>query len=455
MPYGRGVLSVITLLLTSCSLYTPKMNQNRFYENEGEEKEIPEVISHQRVPASTPISFNFEKNDLSDLLDDLYKNHGRTKAWLDYFLTRGEAFFTKAYTNGRHFRPLIDSILTKTGVPSELFFLGLIESGYSLRAYSRAHAVGPWQFMKGTAKPYRLTVSSRIDERRSLHKSTQAAALYLKDLYNIFGDWALAVMAYNSGEYRILRAIRKGNTRNFTELFKKHLLPQETIDYLPKMAAAREVYQNMEKYFPEVVEQVEKASEDDFSTIHEWERVEIKKSFSVPRLAKELGVTKSYLKKISPELRREAIYLGRKETLELYWPKKLSDSFQEKVASLSSWKLKASSPRRSIASRSHHRVRRGENLNIIARKYKMTLAQLKRLNNLRKNRIYPGQKLKVAGSASLVKKHVVKKGEALSTIAEKYGVSLRDLMKSNGLKNSRIRINQVLEIPLKNAITSS
>ena len=150
--------------------------------------------------------------------------------------------------NGEKYRPIVTRIFKKHGLPVDLFYVGLIESGFNSHIRSHADAVGPWQFIKGTATRYGLRVDRHVDERRNIHKATEAAAGYFKDLYNIFGSWELALCAYNAGEYRIINAIRRGNTRDYRELVRKKLIPKETIYYVPKVAAARYLSKYRKKY---------------------------------------------------------------------------------------------------------------------------------------------------------------------------------------------------------------
>jgi membrane-bound lytic murein transglycosylase D len=143
---------------------------------------------------------------------------------------------------------LMKDILRENGLPEDMVFLALIESGFNPYAYSRSKAAGPWQFISSTAKRYGLKIDWWVDERRDPVKSTQAAASYLKDLYEIFGSWHLAMAAYNAGEGRILRALRKLKADDFWDLTTTKYIRNETKDYVPKFIAARKIASDPEDY---------------------------------------------------------------------------------------------------------------------------------------------------------------------------------------------------------------
>jgi membrane-bound lytic murein transglycosylase D len=168
--------------------------------------------------------------------------------WFHYFRGRGKTWFQSALARGELVRPEVERIFEQNSLPKELYYIGLIESGYQNHALSRAKAKGPWQFMKATAKQYGLKVNSKVDERTDLIKSTRAAASYLRDLYNFYQDWALALAAYNAGEYRVLNAIRKAKTRKFNQLIKRKILAKETQNYVSKIWVAMKLGKNVKRY---------------------------------------------------------------------------------------------------------------------------------------------------------------------------------------------------------------
>jgi hypothetical protein len=149
--------------------------------------------------------------------------------------------------SGRYVR-MMKSILREEGIPEDMVWLSLIESGFNTRAYSRRRAAGPWQFIEGTGKRYGLTINWWVDERRDPVKSTRAAARYLRDLHEMFGSWSLAMASYNAGENKIKRAIRRTGSKDYWRLLKTSHIRQETKNYVPKFIAARLIAVNPEQY---------------------------------------------------------------------------------------------------------------------------------------------------------------------------------------------------------------
>jgi len=168
----------------------------------------------------------------------------RIDFWIKYFTGPGRARFERAVHHMQVHRPTVEAILDEKDMPIELICLALIESGYSMKAVSRAAAVGPWQFIRGTGKRYNLRTNWWFDERRDIVASTYAACNYLKDLHGIWGSWFLAFASYNCGEYRVARQIARQKTENFWNL----KLPRQTQRYVPKFLATLYILRNPEKY---------------------------------------------------------------------------------------------------------------------------------------------------------------------------------------------------------------
>ncbi|MES2744003.1 MAG: lytic transglycosylase domain-containing protein, partial [Bdellovibrionota bacterium] len=168
--------------------------------------------------------------------------------WIDYFANKNHDAFQRFLDRGQPYKKMIVATLRDSGVPSELYYLAMIESGFVLNAHSSASAKGFWQFIPGSGRRYGLRVDKFVDERVDPWRATVAASLYLADLNNVFNSWYLAMAAYNAGEGRIMGAIMRGKTRDFWELVRKKALPSETMDYIPKVLAAYMVGKNPEKY---------------------------------------------------------------------------------------------------------------------------------------------------------------------------------------------------------------
>lgn len=174
--------------------------------------------------------------------------HPRVDDFLTQFQTRWRDSFSIALSRSGRYVPRMSSILAKEGVPEELVYLPLIESGFKNSARSPAGAVGPWQFIPGTGRRYGLRIDRYVDERRDPIKSTRAAARYLRDLYGMFGDWHLALAGYNTGENRISGILSRGQAEDFWEMSERGYLCRETRDYVPKFLAALQIAERPEDF---------------------------------------------------------------------------------------------------------------------------------------------------------------------------------------------------------------
>jgi membrane-bound lytic murein transglycosylase D len=172
----------------------------------------------------------------------------QVRAYLVYFSTERKAVITRYLARSTRYLPMIKEVFQEAGLPEDLAYLAMIESGFNNRAYSPAAACGMWQFIKGTGLRYGLTIDSYVDERRDPEKATRAAAKYLLDLYKQFGSWYLAAASYNCGEGRVQRELNQSNHKNFWELSANMCLPTETKNYVPQMIAATIIAKNPDKF---------------------------------------------------------------------------------------------------------------------------------------------------------------------------------------------------------------
>ena len=194
--------------------------------------------------------------DLTPLLTDDYLKqfdipivlNDAVQYFVRYYMTEKKKVFTNWLRRSRRYIPMIKEIMRRHGLPEDLVYVAMIESGFNPKAYSSAKACGPWQFIYETGGRYGLRVNHWVDERRDPEKSTIAAALYLRDLFNQFGSWNLAAAAYNAGEKRIERTIEMYQTSDFFELMKYNTLPKETREYIPRLLAAALVAKSPEKF---------------------------------------------------------------------------------------------------------------------------------------------------------------------------------------------------------------
>lgn len=217
----------------------------------------------------------------------------RVKQWINFFQGPGKKWYRTWLERSHRYLPVMSRVLRERGMPQDLAYVAMIESGFSPTATSTASAVGYWQFIESTASRYGLKVNWWIDERRDFHKSTGAAAKYLGDLYKMFGSWYLTAAAFNMGEGRLKRLIAKHKTNNYWVLAKKPDFPAETKDYIPKMLAAMLIAKVPKLYgFVDVVPKEP----------YRYEYFYVPGGTDLINLASALGVEATMLQKLNPEL---------------------------------------------------------------------------------------------------------------------------------------------------------
>jgi membrane-bound lytic murein transglycosylase D len=208
-------------------------------------RKIAERLAADEEPIQN--AFIHDPDELDDLAAPLEFKEA-VDHYIVYFSTRKKKIFLSWLKRARHYVPLLKEILRDKGLPEDLVYLAMIESGFNPRAYSRMNASGPWQFISATGQRYGLRIDHWVDERRDFEKATVAAARYLKDLFDQFGCWYLAASGYNAGEGRVERAIRKHGTDDYWRLYRYNTLPKETREYIPQLIAAATISENPERY---------------------------------------------------------------------------------------------------------------------------------------------------------------------------------------------------------------
>lgn len=221
--------------------------------------------------------------------------------WIKIFKRNDRSYFNNWLVKSKKKLPKIKSILYKQGLPSDLAYLPIIESGLNANAVSSANATGYWQFMKPTALQYGLKVNWWLDERRDLIKSTWAAGKYLRNLYSMFNDWNLALSAYNMGENRLKKLIKKHGTSDFWVLSQKDDFPKETRDYVPKFLAAALIAKNPSYYGFEI-----KRTLKPYSYTYQF----VPGGTDLLKLASRLRISSEYMKELNPELKRALVPRG-------------------------------------------------------------------------------------------------------------------------------------------------
>jgi len=295
--------------------------------------------------------------------------------------------FEEWLTRLNHYKPLVDRILSEFDLPSDLVFLSLVESGFNPHAYSRARATGPWQFMRSTAKLYGLRVDDYVDERRDPIKSTVAAARYLRDLHDLFGTWPLAMAAYNAGEGKVLRALQKTQADSFWEIAQTRHLRRETREYVTRILAASMIAKNPDRYGFSQAQ----------SDLHEFEEVVVRRPILLQDLAKVTGVSSHEFRRLNPELRRGVTPPDDAE-YHLKVPVGTKATIEPLLDRVPSWKVSTSAGTGGQdrgGSPEWYRVRVGDSLWTIARRFRLSVQDLRARNNLTSRRIKPGDLLAI------------------------------------------------------------
>lgn len=427
-------------------------------------REVGSVEIDDEVQGTPEVKVPYSRNFLS------MKNTKRMQFWVNYF-TKNRDRFQRFINNGEEYREIIEAVFEQHGLPKELYFVGLIESGYYLGARSHASAVGPWQFIKGTGKRYGLKISSELDERQDLFKASKAAAMYFKDLHNLFSSWELALSAYNAGEFGMIRRILKHGTRDFYALSRKKALPSETINYVPKVLAAMHIVNNAEKYGFIIPKKKHRLFDM-------TELKAVKKNIPISLIANRLNVDSALIKKLNPELKRNATPRNFSGTYYLRIPKsqyayKLDDVSNREVASFSKPESRKEINRRTaftpvkenLIKVKFHKVRRGETLFSIARKYEMSPMLLAEVNDFKnwKTKVRVGQKLKLteleeqkiatrmaAPKVKMLNRPIVykvRRGDKLIDLARIFDLKVSRIKTANKLKRGEILVGQKIVLP--------
>lgn len=381
----------------------------------------------------------------------------RIDMWISYFTGAGRERFEIWLSRLTRYAPMFWPVLEQHGLPKDTIFLAMIESGFSTRATSWASAAGPWQFMPATARHYGLEVSFWVDERRDFELSTEAAAQYLKDLHAEFGDWMLAWAAYNTGEGRIRRCVKRTGTTDFWKISRTSLLYRETKHYVPKLIAAALISKQPQKFGI--------TSTISYLPPLDWETITVTTAIDLKTVAQTCAsnVTEEDLLNLNPAFYRGITPPGREVSLRV--PRGSGASCAMGLTLLP--------PEKRLTYR-YHRVRRGDTAAKIAKEYKTTPELILAFNKVDASRLsiydaivvpVPGQHdhevpavadnvswnrhppfTPLSGAAPM-RVHRVRPGDSLWRIARKYGVSLSNLKSWNNLwRSSRLRVGQQLRI---------
>lgn len=421
------------MLVVSCAHKTETAETTTQYDEKGDlqnfriNEPAKEVVSQELETIPIEINENVEK-------------------WIKYFQGRGRPHMERYLARSTRYEALMKKVLRDNKLPEDLFYIALIESGFSSKARSHASAVGYWQFIRGTGKRYKLQIDRMMDERRDPVLATQAAAEYFKDLYGIFDSWYLSMAAYNVGEGRVLRVVKKYKTKDFWELIRnRRALPRETMDYVPKYIAAKLIAKNPDKYGFDGI---------DYMTPIEFDQMTFDKPVNLRLMAESLNFNYEDFKDLNPKFKGE-IAPAIDNQLQLRIPPGTFDAAlvaaNNSVASMVDF----------VPDQNEfemHKVKKGETLSTIARKYRTNIAYLREINDLpRKKTLRVGQRLYVPDRTPLnIKRpevaagrfYIVQPGDSLASIAQRYKVSVADLKKVNNLsRKSKIKTGTRLSLP--------
>jgi len=383
---------------------------------------------------------------MSELFDYPVVVNRRVLSYVDFFLGRSRKLFEGGLVRSGRYLDMARQIFHEEGIPQDLVFLAHVESSFKYNARSRARAIGLWQFIRGTAQLYGLRCDAYVDERLDPEKETRAAARYLRDLYATFGDWHLALAAYNTGAGNVTRAIERAGTRDFWRLAETRHLMRETREFVPAILAATILAKSPGAYgLTELT---------DPPLI--YERVTVSAPTDLRVVARLCGATLAELKLLNPAL----LVLQtppRGGDYEIRVPAGMGERVAREITQI---------PPEDRLVFERHAVRRGETLARIAHRYGTTVRAIQDANRMgRSTVIHVGQSLTIPGrfvsDAPLAEvaqgerepvHHRVRRGETLSRIAARYGVSVTAIQRANRLRSvNRIAVGQSLVIPVPHA----
>jgi membrane-bound lytic murein transglycosylase D len=307
------------------------------------------------------------------LNDDVQKS-------VEYFLTDARKFMIRSLGRSTKYKGMMQGILREKGLPPDLVYMVLIESGFRVDAISPAAAGGPWQFIPATGKRYGLVINEWVDERMDPIKATYAAADYLTDLHDMFGCWYLSAAAYNAGEGKILKALKMYQAKDFWEIAQEDYLRDETKDYVPRFLAAILIAKDPARYG---------LTEINYEELWAYDEVVVTDPTDLNVISNLVGVNEDTIKDLNPQLKLWCTPLNQKN-YRIRVPKGSGDNFYKAYALL---------PPKERLKLSVHQVKKGETLKSIGGRYGLSAATLARYNGLKSTKLRTGQVIKLPGDA--------------------------------------------------------
>ena len=360
--------------------------------------------------------------------------------FISYFSGRGRGVFERAFARSGRYHDMIVSTLKEEGVPQDLIYLAQAESGFHPLAVSRVGARGIWQFMAARGRGYGLNHSMYVDDRQDPEKSTRAAARHLKDLYAQFGDWYLAMAAYNSGPGTVQAAVKRTGYADFWELYRRNVLPKETRNYVPIILAVTIMTKNPSQYG---LDGVVKDRPPDYDTIAIDYPVDLR------LVAECVNATAPELQELNPSLLR--LTTPREGKFELHIPAGTRDEYMTAIAAIP--------PDMRLWWR-YHTVQSGDTLASLARSFHTTAKSISETNHLDSVQLEADARLVIpvapgkhpasdtATYARRITRYKVHRGDTVETVAENFGVSPQMLRRWNGLRGSSLSGRRIIALHL-------
>lgn len=383
-----------------------------------------------------------------------YNEH--VQSYIDAYSTeRYRRYLSRMMGLGQYYFPIYERIFEEQGVPDEIKYLSIVESALNPHAVSRVGATGPWQFMFATARMYDLTMDSYIDERKDPIAASYAAAAYLLAAYDQFGDWLMAIAAYNCGTGNVLRAIRRSGASDPNYWTISPYLPRETRNYVPAFIAMTYMLEYHEEH--EIIP-------EETDMLLNTETVWVQQFVSFSGVAEALDMEEEVIKTLNPAYKRGLVNGTVESPKRLILPEVQATAYPALYAVLNNTTIDNNMPLVVNASNSvsnkavTHQVRKGETLEKIAKQYRVTVQDLRVWNNLKKHIIVPGQQLHVSSSQQESQRkeeaaapsyvtYRVKRGDTLSGIAQKHrGATASAIRTANALTSNNIKPGMTLKI---------
>ena len=360
--------------------------------------------------------------------------------FITYFSGRGRGGFERAFARSGRYHDMIVATLRQEGVPQDLIYLAQAESGFHPLAVSRVGARGIWQFMGSRARGYGLSHNMWVDDRQDPEKSTRAAARHLKDLYNEFGDWYLAMAAYNSGPGTVQAAVKRTGYADFWELYRRNVLPKETRNYVPIILAVTIMTKNPSQYGLDDVA-MDRAAD--------YDRVTVNYPVDLRLVAECVNSSSSELQDLNPSLLR--LTTPRAGNFELHLPAGTKEQYETAIASIPAdmrlwWRF--------------HTVHSGDTLASLARNYHTTAKLISAANHLEGAELEADAKLVIpvapgkhplsdtATYARRITRYKVHSADTVESVADNFGISPQMLRRWNGLHGDSLRGRRVLALHL-------